>query len=60
VRITEREENEAIRLKRLNERLVRKELPEVKSFDNKPEDFEFDDAFLLEAANIAIDLSKSS
>jgi len=60
VRIKEREESEAIRLTRLNERLVRKELPTVKSFDDKPEDFEFDDTFLLEAANIAIDLSKSS
>ena len=60
VRIKEREKNEAIRLNRLNERLERKELPAVKSLDDKPEDFEFDDAFLLETANIAIDLSKSS
>ena len=60
VRIKEREKNESIRLNRLNERLERKELPAVKSLDDKPEDFEFDDTFLLETANIAIDLSKSS
>ena len=60
VRVQERESNEAVQLKRLNERLQRNKLPRVKSFDEKPEDFEFEDTFLLEAANIAIDLTKTS
>jgi carboxyl-terminal processing protease len=60
VRLVEREKIEDIRLQRLNDRLKRNNLPAVKSFDDKPEDFEFDDAFLLESANIAIDLYKSS
>jgi len=56
VRLKEREKTEALRLKRLNERLLRADLATVKSVDEKPKDFEFEDTFLLEAANIAIDL----
>lgn len=56
VRLSEREANEQRRLTRLNERLSRAGLEAVKSFDEKPKDFEFEDALLLEAANIAIDL----
>lgn len=59
VRVKERENDEETRLARLNERLVRANLPKVKSFDDKPKDFEFEDSFLIEAANIAIDLKKS-
>ena len=58
MRVKEREENEQRRLKRLNERLVRAGLKTVKSFDEKPKDFESEDAFLLEAANIAVDLEQ--
>ncbi len=58
VRIKEREQNDAIRLARLNERLKREGLSPVKNLEDKPKDFEFEDVFLTESANIALDLIK--
>ncbi|MEH6713880.1 MAG: carboxy terminal-processing peptidase, partial [Paraglaciecola polaris] len=56
VRIKEREERDAKRLKRANERLARQGLEAVKSIDDLPEDQPEIDPFLDEAANITYDL----
>jgi carboxyl-terminal processing protease len=57
-RIQSREEDEKKALKRVNERLQRAGLTEVKSLDDLPEDFEPLDAFLHEAAEITLDYAK--
>ena len=56
-RIKLREEKEQDALVRTNERLKRAGLPEVKSIDDIPDDFEPIDAFLIEAAAITLDYS---
>lgn len=58
-RVKIREEKEKQALVRVNERLKRAGLPEVKSIDDIPDDFEPIDAFLLEAAAITLDYSHS-
>lgn len=58
-RVKLREEKEKQALVRVNERLKRAGLPEVKSLDDIPDDFEPIDAFLLEAAAITLDYSDS-
>ncbi|MFT6925596.1 MAG: carboxyl-terminal processing protease [Psychromonas sp.] len=58
-RVKLREENEKQALVRVNERLKRAGLSEVKSLDDVPDDFEPIDAFLLEAAAITLDYSNS-
>ena len=55
-RVEEREERNAKRLKRANERLARQGLEPVKSLDDLPEDQPEIDPFLDEAANITYDL----
>ena len=55
-RVKEREERNAKRLKRANERLARQGLEPVKSLDDLPEDQPEIDPFLDEAANITYDL----
>ncbi|MEH6454543.1 MAG: carboxy terminal-processing peptidase, partial [Psychromonas sp.] len=54
-RIQLREEKDTQALVRVNERLKRAGLKEVKDIDDVPEDFEPIDAFLLEAAAITLD-----
>jgi len=56
-RIKLRKEKEQDALVRTNERLKRAGLPEVKSIDDIPDDFEPIDAFLIEAAAITLDYS---
>lgn len=58
-RVKIREEKEKQALVRVNERLKRAGLPEVKSIDDIPDDFEPIDAFLLEAAAITLDYAHS-
>ncbi|ABM03928.1 C-terminal processing peptidase-1, Serine peptidase, MEROPS family S41A [Psychromonas ingrahamii 37] len=58
-RIKLREEQEKESLVRVNERLKRAGLPEVKSVDDIPDDFEPIDSFLLEAAAITLDYAHS-
>ncbi|WP_094751997.1 carboxy terminal-processing peptidase [Psychromonas sp. CD1] len=58
VRITKQEKNEQEGLKRINERLKRAGLKEVKSIDDIPKDFEISDIFLIEAGHITLDFSK--
>jgi len=58
VRIKKREEMDSKLLVRNNERLKRAKLPEVKSLDDIPDDFEPIDSFLIEAAAITLDYSK--
>ncbi|PKH01658.1 carboxy terminal-processing peptidase [Psychromonas sp. MB-3u-54] len=58
-RLKLREENEKQALLRVNERLKRAGLPEVKSIDDIPDDFEPIDSFLLEAAAITLDYAHS-
>lgn len=55
-RLAKKAESEEKRLIRVNERLVRMGIEPVASFDDLPEDIEFDDPFLLEAANITVDM----
>ena len=55
-RLDKKQKNEQKRLARANERLVRMGMEAVASLDDLPEDIEFDDPFLLEAANITIDM----
>ncbi|GAC14815.1 carboxy terminal-processing peptidase [Aliiglaciecola lipolytica] len=55
-RIKDKEEQEATRLKRANERLVRAGHEKVEKLDDLPEDLEELDPFLDEAANITFDL----
>ncbi|WP_022940829.1 carboxy terminal-processing peptidase [Psychromonas hadalis] len=57
-RIKKREQKEQRSLLRNNERLKRAGLPEVKSIDDLPDDFEPIDAFLIEAVAITLDYSK--
>ncbi|MFT5557773.1 MAG: carboxyl-terminal processing protease [Sphingobacteriales bacterium] len=58
-RVKLREEKEKEALVRVNERLKRAGLPEVKSIDDIPDDFEPIDSFLLEAAAITLDYAHS-
>jgi len=58
-RVKLREEKEKQALVRVNERLKRAGLPEVKSIEDIPDDFEPIDAFLLEAAAITLDYTHS-
>lgn len=58
-RVKLREEKEKQALTRVNERLKRAGLPEVKSIDDVPDDFEPIDSFLLEAAAITLDYAHS-
>jgi len=58
-RVKLREEKERQALLRVNQRLKRAGLSEVKSIDDIPEDFEPIDAFLLEAAAITLDYAQS-
>lgn len=55
-RLAKKKESEDKRLARANERLVRLGMEAVASLDDLPEDIEFDDPFLLEAANITLDM----
>ena len=55
-RLAKKAESEEKRLIRVNERLVRMGIEPVASLDDLPEDIEFDDPFLLEAANITVDM----
>lgn len=55
-RIAKRDENKAKTLQRINERLVRFELPKVESADDAPEFLEKLDPFLEETASITADL----
>jgi carboxyl-terminal processing protease len=55
-RVKKKEEREAKRLARTNERLTRAGLEKIASLDDLPEDFEQEDPFLEEAANITYDL----
>ena len=57
-RIKSREEVDEKSLARFNERLKRAGLPEIKSLDDIPEDFEPKDAFLAEAAAITLDYAE--
>ncbi|WP_051333778.1 carboxy terminal-processing peptidase [Aliagarivorans marinus] len=59
-RITLRDQKELKQLERLNERLARMSLPKVEDVDDLPEDVEFEDAFLTEAAKIALDFNALS
>ncbi|WP_432459427.1 carboxy terminal-processing peptidase [Agarivorans sp. QJM3NY_25] len=62
-RVAQRDDKEQKQLVRLNERLTRLGKTPVKSLDDAPKDFEIDDAFLDEAAEISLDylaLSKNS
>ncbi|GAA6183331.1 carboxy terminal-processing peptidase [Aliiglaciecola sp. NS0011-25] len=58
-RIKEKDEQEAMRLKRANERLVRAGKEKVEKLDDLPEDMDEIDPFLDEAANITFDLVSS-
>ncbi|WP_100641467.1 carboxy terminal-processing peptidase [Alteromonas facilis] len=55
-RLAKKEEADAKRLARMNERLSRLGMDPVTSIDDVPEDIEFDDPFLMEAANITVDM----
>ena len=55
VRRAKRKKQEAMLLKRTNERLKRAKKPTVKSYDAIPKDFIPLDAFLIEAATITLD-----
>ncbi|MDM7860883.1 carboxy terminal-processing peptidase [Alteromonas sp. ASW11-36] len=55
-RLAKKAETEQKRLARVNERLVRMGKETVASLDDLPDDIEFDDPFLLEAANITVDM----
>lgn len=55
-RLAKKDEAEVQRLTRVNERLARIGMEAVKSIDDLPDDFEFDDPFLMEAANITFDM----
>ncbi|MCV2884139.1 carboxy terminal-processing peptidase [Aestuariibacter sp. AA17] len=55
-RVKEKDERDAKRLKRANERLARAGKEPVKSLDDLPDDFEPVDPFLAEAANITFDV----
>ncbi|TCW00002.1 carboxy terminal-processing peptidase [Biostraticola tofi] len=55
----ESHEDDAVRLKRTNERLTRAGKKPVKTLDAIPKDFHEPDAYLDEAVNIALDLSKA-
>ena len=57
-RLKSREEKEQRVLKRINERLKRAGLAEIKSVDDLPDDFEPLDAFLIEAATITLDYAR--
>ena len=57
-RIKSREEKELRILKRINERLKRAGLAEIKTIDDLPEEFEPLDAFLIEAASITLDYAQ--
>ncbi|WP_435234132.1 carboxy terminal-processing peptidase [Psychromonas sp. PT13] len=57
-RIKSREEADQKLLARSNERLKRAGLPEIKSLDDIPENFEPKDAFLAEAAAITLDYAE--
>tara|TARA_R110002126_G_scaffold38993_23_gene116076 strand:+ start:4561 stop:6585 length:2025 start_codon:yes stop_codon:yes gene_type:complete len=59
-RLTEREEEKAQQLSRVNERLSRLELEKVTTVDDAPEIISELDPFLEEAANITVDLMTSS
>jgi carboxyl-terminal processing protease len=55
VRISQRDDKEQKQLARLNERLTRLGEEPVKDIEDAPKDIDLDDAFLTEAAEIAID-----
>ncbi len=55
VRVAKLHKEEAMALKRTNERLKRAKKPTVKSYDDIPKNFEPIDAFLIEAAAITLD-----
>jgi carboxyl-terminal processing protease len=55
-RVKKKAERETKRLARTNERLVRAGLEKITDLDDLPEDFEQEDPFLEEAANITYDL----
>ncbi|WP_427981637.1 carboxy terminal-processing peptidase [Agarivorans sp.] len=57
-RIALRDEKEQQQLERLNERLQRLGLEPVKKLEDAPKDIELEDAYLTEAAEIAIDYLK--
>ncbi|CAM3805260.1 carboxy terminal-processing peptidase [Rheinheimera salexigens] len=59
-RITERDENKAKQLARVNSRLKRFDLPAITSLDDIPEQVEKLDPFLEEAAYITADLTQAS
>ena len=54
-RISQRDEKEQKQLTRLNERLVRLGEEPVKDLEDAPKDIDLEDAFLTEAAEIAVD-----
>ncbi|WP_100657361.1 carboxy terminal-processing peptidase [Alteromonas flava] len=55
-RLAKKREADEKRLQRTNERLVRMGLEPVAKLDDVPDDLEFEDPFLLEAANITVDM----
>ncbi|WP_163930740.1 carboxy terminal-processing peptidase [Paraferrimonas sp. SM1919] len=59
IRQQEQQQDDALALKRLNERLQAKGLDPVKDLESAPEDFEADDAYLDEAINLTIEMANS-
>ncbi|MGL5674473.1 MAG: carboxy terminal-processing peptidase, partial [Plesiomonas shigelloides] len=54
----ENQEEDALRLKRVNERLARAGKPAVKSLDAIPKDYEDPDPYMDETVKITLDLAK--
>ncbi len=53
----ENEEDDAIRLARINDRLKREGKPPLKKLDNLPKDYQEPDPYLDETVHIAVDLA---
>lgn len=58
IRKNEQKETDDQTLLRMNERLIRENLPKIKNLDDLPKDFKIPDAYLDEAIEILLDLSK--